>query len=103
MKILVSCQAQIHGETGEGVEVIGQQFYCNQFSEHTPECDFYIHKCDVHTHEYYFWTQSVECDLYTQIAIFTRSVRFLHAECNFDTQCNLKCNNDKQKCDFNMD
>jgi hypothetical protein len=50
------------------------------------------------------WFIYVEWDCSTQSAIFTRSVWFLHAECNFQTQCDFdthKCDNDTYNCDFN--
>jgi hypothetical protein len=43
-------------------------------------CNFNTHECDFNTHE---------CDLYMQSAISIRRVWFLHAECDFYTQCDF--------------
>jgi uncharacterized membrane protein YwzB len=53
-------------------------------------------KCDFNTQK---------CDLYMQSTISTRRVWFLHAECNFHTQCDVethKCDYYTHDCDFNM-
>jgi hypothetical protein len=63
--------------------------------------------CDEHTHKCNFWKQSVNSTrtsvIYLRSVIFTRTVWFLHAEYNFQKQCDFgtqKCDYDTYNCDF---
>jgi hypothetical protein len=85
MTVTTTCHAQGGGanrgnDPSPSMPKKSQQLHCNQLLEHPPECDF-------HTHS----------------VMFTRRVRFLHAECSCHMQCDFDThtfNSDTHDCVF---